>query len=265
MPCVTDLSPLRPWSSVSRPVRAVRVGDGVSPDNVCRRGDVALLVRSGSGHRRGAATPWSTSGRAGPRTGRPSMAPAGSRRGPEGSVGHGAVVGPSLAALSWDVLGLDTGPNQYHLTLSVLTQAYRPLNAGVLLCWILVGIGYQVARVRSPRRSKMAWEDMTTGREPEQPGGRLGAAGIAGAGGSGRGFTPGMLLPQHPVVGVVFWVAVPVAAVVVDQVARRSDGRLATAEELVRFVSTRPAVNVVCVTAWVFAGTTSSPADHFTR
>ena len=160
----------------------------------------------------------------------------------------------SLAALSWDVLGLDTGPNQYHLTLSALTQAYRPLNAGVLLCWILVGIGYQVAHVRSPRRSKMAWEDMTTGREPEQPGGRLGVAGIAGAGGSGRGFTPGMLLPQHPVVGVVFWVAVPVAAVVVDQLARRSDGRLATAEELVRFVSTRPAVNVVCVTAWVFAG-----------
>lgn len=97
----------------------------------------------------------------------------------------------------------------------------------------------------------MAGEGPSVARGPEQPGGRLGVTGVAGA---GHGFAPGLLLPEHPAVGVVFWVAVPVAAIVVDQLARRSDGRLATAEELVRFVSTSPVVNVVCVAAWVLAG-----------
>jgi hypothetical protein len=50
------------------------------------------------------------------------------------------------------------------------------------------------------------------------------------------------------------WVAVPVAALVIDFVARRSGGRLATAEEFVRFVSTARAANVVFIAAWLFAG-----------
>ncbi len=72
-------------------------------------------------------------------------------------------VAPWLAlvavALAWDVLGIDSGPHQYHLTISALAQAYRPLNAALLLVWILVGVGYEAARVRCPdqRRRKDPW------------------------------------------------------------------------------------------------------------
>jgi hypothetical protein len=57
-----------------------------------------------------------------------------------------------------------------------------------------------------------------------------------------------------PAVGVAFWVAVPVAAVVLDQVARRSDGRMANAEETLRFISTATPVKILLVVAWAFAG-----------
>ena len=52
-----------------------------------------------------------------------------------------------LVAVAWDVLGIDTGPHQYHLTISALAQAYRPLNAALVLFWILAGVGYEMARV----------------------------------------------------------------------------------------------------------------------
>ena len=175
--------------------------------------------------------------------------------------GHGgsrrALVGTApwalllVVALAWDLLGLDSGPHEYHLTLSALSQAYRPLDAGLLLCWMLVGVGYQVARVRGRRPgSGTAGSSPTT--DPPRP---LDRGGVAwGAGGVGHGFAPGLLLPQRPAVGVAFWLAVPAAAVVVDQLARRSGGRIATAEEFVRFVSTSPVANAVCVAAWVLAG-----------
>jgi hypothetical protein len=38
-----------------------------------------------------------------------------------------------VVIVAWEVLGIDTGPNQYHLTISALAQAYRPLNAALLL------------------------------------------------------------------------------------------------------------------------------------
>jgi hypothetical protein len=52
----------------------------------------------------------------------------------------------------------------------------------------------------------------------------------------------------------VFWVGLLVVAVVVDLVARRSAGRLATAEEFARFISTSKVANVVLIAVWVFAG-----------
>ena len=55
-----------------------------------------------------------------------------------------------VVALAWDVLGIDTGPHQYHLTISALAQAYRPLNAALLLTWMLAGVGYEAARARAP-------------------------------------------------------------------------------------------------------------------
>ena len=66
--------------------------------------------------------------------------------------------------------------------------------------------------------------------------------------------SPGLLLPSSPPVGIAFWVAVPCAALLVDLVARRSAGRVTTAEEFIRFISTAKAANVALDAAWVFAG-----------
>ncbi len=63
-----------------------------------------------------------------------------------------------------------------------------------------------------------------------------------------------LLLPQSPPVGVAFWVLVPVAAVVIDWAARRSDGRRASAEEFIRFISTSLLANYALTAVWVFAG-----------
>jgi hypothetical protein len=155
-----------------------------------------------------------------------------------------------LAVLAWEVLGIDTGPHQYHLTISALAQAYRPLNAGLLLVWMLVGIGYEAARARAPIDSGEARRD---GRQPEAPdhGGAFAMA--MGSLGVHHG-TPALLLPQSPPAGVAFWVLVPVAAVVIDWAARRSDGRRANAEEFMRFISTAPAARYALIAAWVFAG-----------
>ena len=83
-----------------------------------------------------------------------------------------------LVTLAWDVLGIDTGPHQYHLTISALAQAYRPLNAALLLVWMLVGIGYEAARVRAPvGRSGGDEEDPAHSRERGRVGRRHGVTG----------------------------------------------------------------------------------------
>ena len=148
-----------------------------------------------------------------------------------------------VVALAWDVLGLDSGPHAYHLTISALSQAYRPLNAAVLLVWLACGVGYQVARVRAPLPHARS-------RSRDDPGAAF-AAVVVGHGGHGA---PALLLPSSPPLGVAFWIAVPVAAVCIDVAARRSDGHYATAEEFARFISTSPVANVVLIAAWVFAG-----------
>jgi hypothetical protein len=165
-------------------------------------------------------------------------------------------VGPWLAlivvTLAWDVLALDSGPHSYHLTISALSQAYRPLNAALLLVWIACGVGYQMARVRAPRAPTR-----TEGQVRAGPEGTEMAAAFGAAGPSPRGHlasVSALLLPSSPPLGIAFWVALPVAALVVDIVARRSAGRLATAEEFVRFVSTPRTANLVLVAAWLFAG-----------
>lgn len=160
-------------------------------------------------------------------------------------------VGPWLAlvlvALAWDVLGIDTGPHQYHLTISALAQAYRPLNAALLLVWMLVGIGYGAARVRAPVGSGGDAEDPPI----PQSGGALAAAMALPA---VHPATPSLLLPSSPPVGVAFWVAVPLAAVLIDLLARHSEGRMANAEEFLRFVSTSRLARIALVAAWGFAG-----------
>jgi hypothetical protein len=175
--------------------------------------------------------------------------------------GHGGAgpalrgVAPWLALLAvvtaWEVLGIDTGPHRYHLTISALAQAYRPLNAALLLFWMLVGIGYEVARVRAPETGGETATSMSDPNASENGTAGFGAA-VGAMGGHYGG--PALLLPSSPPIGVAFWVAVPLVAIVIDVVARHSRGRTANAEEFVRFVSTSRLANIALVAAWVFAG-----------
>ncbi len=152
-----------------------------------------------------------------------------------------------MVALAWDVLGIDTGPHQYHLTISALAQAYRPLNAALLLVWVLVGIGYEVARVRAPVGG------VGEAGDPPTPG--SGGALAAALGSPGvHPVTPSLLLPSSPPVGVAFWVALPLVALLIDLSARHSVGRRANAEEFVRFISASRLAQVTLVAAWAFAG-----------
>lgn len=155
-----------------------------------------------------------------------------------------------VVVLAWDVLGIDTGPRQYHLTISALSQAYRPLNAAVLFVWILVGIGYEAARVRAPIDSAGARRNESAPRVQENGGAFALAAGSLGAHHS----TAALILPQSPAAGVAFWLAVPAAAILIDAEARHSRGHRATAEEFVRFISTARLANLALIAAWGFAG-----------
>jgi hypothetical protein len=159
-----------------------------------------------------------------------------------------------LVALAWDVLGIDTGPHQYHLTISALAQAYRPLNAALLLIWILVGFGYEAARVRAPLRARPAPPRLAPETDRHHPPGAPGVLAMSALGPGTHSSAPALLLPSSPPVGVAFWIAVPVAAIVIDLLARRTNGTVATAEEFVRFISTSKVAHVLLITAWVFAG-----------
>ncbi len=161
-----------------------------------------------------------------------------------------------LIALAWDILALDTPPRHYHLTISALSQAYRPLNAALLLIWLGIGVGYGATRARAPSAPARATAAPPEAN-PDAPG--AGVVGLVTATASRQHahpgpLLPGLLLPQVPAVGVAFWVAVPVVALAIDQIARHSGGRVATAEEFLRFISTATLAKVVLVAVWVFAG-----------
>ncbi len=158
-----------------------------------------------------------------------------------------------VVVVAWEVLGIDTGTHQPHLTISALAQAFRPLDAALLLVWILIGIGYGAARARAPVTE-------ASGERKQGAGGHAaGAGGIstvqkAAAGGHHARLVPALLLPETRSAGVAFWIAVIVAFGLVDLAARRSGGRLATAEEFARLVSGPPVANMALVAAWAFAG-----------
>jgi hypothetical protein len=188
-------------------------------------------------HLEPAADPW-------PRPGR-----GGGRRALRGVAPWLALIG---VALAWDVLGLDTGPHSYHLTISALAQAYRPLNAALLLVWLLVGIGYAAARVRVPT-ARAPRSVPPTGADPNGPErGAVLSAGVLTVG--SHPVTPGLLLPPSPLLGVAFWIAVPAVALLVDAAARRSAGRVAKGEEFIRFISTAKWANALLIAGWAFAG-----------
>ena len=145
-------------------------------------------------------------------------------------------------AAGWDVLGIDTGPHQAHLTISALAQAFRPVHATLLLLWLLVGLGYGVARARTPRTPP-----------PALPTGQPALASLL-VPLHGRSATPALLLPSSRPVGLLFWSAACVAGIVIDQAARRSQGTFATAGDFVRFVSTSLPARILLIAAWAVAG-----------
>ena len=49
-----------------------------------------------------------------------------------------------VAVVTWEILALLTPPNQHHLTISALSQAYRPFHALLFLAWLGSGAGYLV-------------------------------------------------------------------------------------------------------------------------
>ena len=159
-----------------------------------------------------------------------------------------------MVVVAWEVLGIDTGTHQPHLTISALAQAFRPLDAALLLVWILIGIGYGAARARAPvDRSTRESGNEGAGGQCRRSGGNQHSAEGSGGGHHAR-LVPGLLLPETRSAGVAFWIAVIVAFGLVDLAARRSGGRLATAEEFARLVSGPPVANVALVAAWAFAG-----------
>lgn len=152
-----------------------------------------------------------------------------------------------IVVLAWEVLGIDTSPREPHLTISALAQAFRPLNAVLLLVWILVGIGYGVARARAPVDQGSSEPGRRISPDPSLP-----AVGMVLIGHLTP--TPALLLPHSRGVGVTFWLAVVAAGLLVDAYARRSRGRFASAEELVRLISRPRGTRILMVVAWAFAG-----------
>ena len=167
------------------------------------------------------------------------------------SLGLSPWLGLSLIVLLWEILGIDTGTHEPHLTISALTDSLRPLNAATLLVWMLVGIGYGAAGARAP----VVPEPPPSGRHRPGPTPAVAVIMLHPAVAMPAFLTmPALLLPANRAVGVAFWVAVVGAAVVVDLIARRSKGQIADAEEVVRYVTAPTAANVLLVVAWAFAG-----------
>ena len=153
-------------------------------------------------------------------------------------------LGLMAVVTAWEALGIDTGTDRPHLTISALAQAFRPLDAALLLVWMAAGVGYGVARARAP-----------AGPPPAEVGGgglRLGPVGVASV--HPVGAVPALLLPASRSVGVGFWLAVLVAGVTVDLVARRGQGRLASGEEFTRWLTGPAVANLAVMAAWTVAG-----------
>lgn len=176
---------------------------------------------------------------------KPAATTSGARR---GFVRHLLWLVLLLVVAAWEALGIDTGPRTPHLTISALALAYRAVDAALLLAWILVGLGYGAVRAQ-----------IAAGRRTDRPSvpptspGSTSPPALAGAflvGGHGVG----LLLPASRAAGVVFWICWVGACFAAELVARRSNGRLATAEELLAVLSGPPPARIFLAGAWGYAG-----------
>ncbi|MHB8440098.1 MAG: hypothetical protein ACYDD4_13200 [Acidimicrobiales bacterium] len=156
--------------------------------------------------------------------------------------------------VAWEVLGIDTGTHQAHLTISALARAFRPLDAGLLLVWMLVGIGYPLAlRTASsdatdPKATDPNTTDPNTTDVPDMTGGEHPPSSL------GIAVVPALLLPDNRPVGVAFWVVVAATCAGLSGVSRMTRGRVAGAAAFVETVSRPRIVRVLLVAGWLFAG-----------
>jgi hypothetical protein len=137
-----------PGADISWLVTTVAVAFGLALWRGTRTGRAGLRLEP-------ARNPW-------PRPGRGGAGPA--------VRGLALWLGLIFVIVAWDRLGIDTGPHQYHLTISALAQAHRPLNAALLLIWVLVGVGYaQRASARQPTAPMDGHMRMQQGRPTMGP------------------------------------------------------------------------------------------------
>lgn len=156
----------------------------------------------------------------------------------------------ALIILAWEILGIDTGRHEPHLTISALTLAFRPLRALILAVWVCVGIYFaEVRSRRSEQRSKAATANPVT-----PPDTLAGVSLFTSAILLGHGHLLALLEGDSRAVGVAFWIGVGACGLVVESVARRSTGRVATFGELLAFVSRPPVARLLLAAAWVYAG-----------
>ncbi len=157
----------------------------------------------------------------------------------------------TLCILAWEILGLDTGPHQPHLTLSALILYARPLRAAALWTWMAVGVLFAWARARVAAERAAG-----RGRPEGRPGPSIGENPSVPA----RRVEPGalvllgLLLPRVRGAGYAFFGAVVACGVALHLLGRRSGGRRADFEELLRFISRPLWARVLLIIAWTYAG-----------
>ncbi len=154
-----------------------------------------------------------------------------------------------LVAACWEALGIDTGPKVPHLTISALSEVFRPLDAALMLVWIVVGIGYGWALTRTPDAASRVAEP-SEGATDTSWGPSQTAALVAG----GKSSALALLLPSNRAAGVAFWLLWIFAFVVADLVARRSRSVLYTSGEIARVISRSRIARIALVAAWTYAG-----------
>jgi hypothetical protein len=159
----------------------------------------------------------------------------------------------AVVVLAWEILGIDTGTHEPHLTISALSLAFRPMRAAIMAVWMGVGVCFAVARARAsanPPHRQSRWGPGDASRAASAPGIALGAGRLV------REFVPLLALfeGRSRAVGVAFWLGVVVCAAGVDLVARRSAGRIASFGELLCFISRPVAARIFLVVAWTYAG-----------
>lgn len=166
----------------------------------------------------------------------------------------------AVVVVVWEALGIATGPHEPHLTISALSQAFRPIHAALLATWMGVGMLWVAV---TGAEDQVDQREAEAGPPPAQGLGALVAApawapllhaGARGWGGVGSSLGLGVLLGSSRAVGVGFWLGVVGVAVLIDAAARWGSWSHLTFVGLLQLLWARPVVRAVAIIAWLGAG-----------